>query len=552
MNTPPAAVERPIVLQFLPMATVPLAQQIMLRQYPDRRRLSINGDPSAVDAFASLPGEERSAVRVVSGPVRFGIDSLLAEPAQYVTMLREPADTAAALYYHVLGAPSHYLHRLVSEERQSLEDLIETRPEFDNPMVRRLNPEPEHRLRVGQISRGMLETAKMNLAERYIFGLAERFDESMLLFHRALGWTDLSYGPGLGAPAPRVSANLPAAMIDRIRRLNALDAELYAFAANIFQDRLAAACPNLGEDLAEFRQCHRPRPDAIMVEGKPLEFKPPPPLPPGRDVVWIASYPRSGNTWLRLLLQAYAIGPIQHLHELGRMTLELDWWMLRARAQGLDGNWVYHAGRQVQRRFRRTEGFPGDLFIKSHFVLRPDHPLLERSRCAVLVVRNPRDVLLSGVNYTELTTGQPVDDERAYARRFIAAGGDPGWARHGYGSWEEHAASWSGADGFPVLTIRYEDLKAEPSREFRRVLEFIGAPVDAARVDAAVAQCEFQKLRNLEVASRATSPIASMRNSERFFFYKGQAGQSLAHLGEEIEREFGDRFAPGMARLGYA
>jgi hypothetical protein len=345
---------------------------------------------------------------------------------------------------------------------------------------------------------------------------------------------------------------LPAETVDRVRRVNALDQELYDFALALFEERVAAACPDLERKLGEFREENRPRTDALMFEGRPIELRAPPALPPGRDVAWIASYPRSGNTWLRLLLHTYAIAPIQHLHELGRSSLELDWWLAQARPHGLPAEWIVHAGRQVQGRFSRTPGFPPDLLIKSHFTLGGSHPLLERTRAAVYLVRDPRDVLLSGLNFKELTTGEVIEDQREYARRFIDAGGDPGWIRHGYGSWDEHAASWLSAREFPVLVVRYEDLKADPARAFARVLEFLGAPVDPGRVQSAVMHCDFQRLRDMEVASRATSQIASMKRADRFFFHKGVTGQSLGHLGADLERRFMERFGPAMARFGYA
>ena len=291
--------------------------------------------------------------------------------------------------------------------------------------------------------------------------------------------------------------------------------------------------------------------DVIMVEDRPIELEPPPPIPPAQDLVWIASYPRSGNTWIRLLLHAYALGPARHLRELGRLSLELDWWLAHAKAHALPLEWVIHAGRQVQSRFGRAPGFPNDLFVKSHFVFDAGHPLAERSRVAIYLVRHPRDVLLSALNYTELISGRALEDDRAYSRQFIAAGGDPEWIRYGYGSWAEHAASWASAPGFPVLVVRYEDLKADAGGELGRVLEFLGAAVDADRVQAAVDHCDFQRLRNLEVASRASSDIASMRHPDRFFFHKGLTGQSLSHLGEELEHEFMERFGPVMSRFGY-
>ncbi|MEX2218538.1 MAG: sulfotransferase domain-containing protein [Phycisphaerales bacterium] len=541
----------PIVLQVIPMATLPLAQQVMRRNLAGLREFAFGGGPDAARAFAALPGAERGAVRLLSGYVPFGIDALLPRPARYLTMLRDPVETAIAVYYLVVASPSHYLHATAAGERWTLKDFAGAgRPEIDNPMVRWLNPRPEGRLPFGSVSEAMLESAKANLRERYIFGLAERLDESLLLMGRTMGWSDLTYA---AAPPAPLGAGADPEAVALLRGVNRLDVELYRYAAALFEERLAAAFPRLEDELEAYR-ASRAAPEGVLRLGNTevrLEAPPEEPGPPARDIVWIASYPRSGNTWVRFLLDAYFFGAAQHLNELGRLSLELDWWMEKAKRHGLPHRWIAHAGRTVQGRHARPPGFPDHLFIKTHFTRGEDHPLIERTRAAVYLVRDPRDVLLSGMNFAELSTGATAEP-REYALGFAERGGDASWLRSGYGSWQEHLESWTVSPGFPVLTVRYEDLKADPVGQFSRVLGFLGVPIDAARLEQTVARTSFDRLRSLEVASRATTEIPGMVRADRFFFHKGLTGQSLAHLGPEVEAAFDDRFGAGRARCGYA
>jgi hypothetical protein len=542
-----------VVLQAIPLATIPLALQVMLRNLAGRREFRFTGNADQLRGFLALPSEERASHTLLHGHVPFGIDAALPEPAVYLTMLRDPIETAVALYYLILASPSHYLHAEVAGKGWTLEDFATAgRPEIDNPMVRWLNPRGPARLPFGGVTGAMLGTAKANLRDRYIFGLAERFDESMLLLAATLGWPDVSY-TGLGAP-PRVRLAdvITPAAADQLRDINRLDIELHRFATELFEAHLAGAFPRLEESLAEFRERNRARPGTINVGGTEIELAAPPDSPGLRDIVWLASYPRSGNTWVRFLLDAYFFSPAQHLNDLSRLSMELDWWLGVAREHGLPASWIAHAGRAYQQRRPRPPGFPDHLFIKTHFPRGPAHPLVERTRAAVYLVRDPRDVLLSGLNFSELSTGQTVTDPRAYARHFAERGGDDAWLLTGYGPWEAHAQSWLEGADFPVLSVRYEDLKADPAPQFVRILEFLGVPVDAARVEQTVARTSFERLRSLEVASRATTEIAGMVRSDRFFFHKGLSGQSLAHLGEDVEREFLERFGPARARYGYA
>lgn len=544
-----------IILQVLPLATLQLAVQVMTRNMPGRRSFRFTGNPDVARKFEDMPAEERADHTLLVGHVPFGTDRLLGTEALYLTMLRDPVESAIAFYFMVLAAPGHYLHAMVAAGGWSLEDFVGAgRPEIDNPMVRWLNPPPPpgKRLAYGGVTEDMLETARRNLEERYLFGIAERFDESMLLMGLVLSWDDPRYA-GLGTPpGARLADSVSPATVERIREINRFDEALYREAVALFERRLAEHVPDLEAALAAYRERNRTRAGTIVVEGEEIELAAPPEAPgaPAREIVWLASYPRSGNTWLRFLLDAYFFAPALHLNDLGRLSMELDWWLLLAREHGLPDRWIVSAGRAYQKR-ARPEGFPDHLFVKTHFPAAEWHPLIERTRAAVHMVRDPRDVVLSGLNYSELNSGEIVGDPGEYAQRFVAQGGPDHWLDMGYGSWDVHTRSWAERADFPVLTVRYEDFKADTAGQFRRVLEFLGVPIDEGRLQVAVSRSGFERLRSLEVASRATTALPGMLRGDRFFFHKGQSGQSLAHLGEDLEVKLAGRFGEAMARHGY-
>lgn len=549
-----AAAHARIVLQALPLATAPLALQVMLGQLTGRtRKFSFSGDPAVEQQFSQLPVAEQAAHDLLYGHVHFGIDAPFPESTLYLTMLRDPIESAVAFYYLVLSSPAHYLHEILTSNNWDLRALATAqREELDNPMVRWLNPAPPRRIEVGCVSRDMLEAAKRNLEERYLFGLTERFDESLLLFRRTLGWSDVTYAHLGTPPESRHADSIDPKTLRLIRDSSGLDLELYEFASKLFDRRLAEVCPDLETQLADFRSQNNARRDSITVLGEVIEpVAPAADPPPAHDVTWLASYPRSGNTWLRFLLDSYAFPPAEHLNDLGRLSIELDWWVAEADKRSLPNSWIYGAIRKIQLAHHRAAHMPSDLFIKSHYLCAPGHPFIDRSKRAIYLLRNPLDVLLSGLNFAELTTPDKAMDESSYARSFIEQGGDKSWINVGYGSWEGHARSWLDQTDFPVLLVRYEDLKADPPAQFRRILQFLEIPIDEDRLAAAISNCSFQRLRNLEIASRATTKVESLRRPDRFFFHKGQTGQSLAHLGPEIQAQFAARFGPVMTRLGY-
>ena len=199
------------------------------------------------------------------------------------------------------------------------------------------------------------------------------------------------------------------------------------------------------------------------------------------DVIWLASYPKSGNTWLRFLLANLLFGRVAATGDLRKMIPDLHWGFDLGDFLGRD--WI---------------------LVKTHSLFGPELALSERTRKVIYIVRNPLDVLVSNLNYSRLLRydeAAAADETLAqkYADAFIAARGDPAWRETGYGSWVENVESWlSGGHGCPVLTVRYEDLLTDTRAEMNRICAFLDVGYDSARIDAAIRDSSFESMRRLE------------------------------------------------------
>lgn len=247
-------------------------------------------------------------------------------------------------------------------------------------------------------------------------------------------------------------------------------------------------------------------------------------------VVWIASYPKSGNTWVRFLLHHYFWGEPANSLELNKRIPDLH------RPAG------------------RIEATGDRLFVKTHFLLSEKLPYLPMSDRAVYIRRHPKDVLLSGLNYARLESPSPPDGA-AYARAFIERGGDPSWIGMGFGAWAEHVESWTATDRFPVHVTSYEALKADAAAELRAVLEFVGEPADEARLAEAVRLSDFARLREVERREKARGGESLFRGGRQslarnaMFMNRGATGQSLAGIDPALDAEFDAAFGADVARL---
>jgi Sulfotransferase domain len=252
-------------------------------------------------------------------------------------------------------------------------------------------------------------------------------------------------------------------------------------------------------------------------------------------ITWLASFPKSGNTWVRFLLYAYLFGDISTSGDINRRIPAI------------------HRDPKV------TPGGDKTLFVKTHFVLSDKHPQLGLTDRAVYILRHPKDILLSGLNYHRMTGAFPdkATDEH-YAKVFISRGSDPLWLGQGFGTWDEHATSWTTTERFPVHVTTYEKLKTDTGGELAKILAFVGQEPDDERVAAAVRASEFDKLRALEVREKTKGekdklfPGAVKRSkAPRFFMNKGKSGQSLEKIAPGLDAIFDKRFADAMTRHGY-
>jgi hypothetical protein len=173
----------------------------------------------------------------------FGMHAYLRQPSRYVTMLRHPVSRVVSHYEYVRRTPEHYAHHEVVDRDLTLEAYVASglSSEVNDGQVRLLcGRDSAEAVPHGEVSEDMLEAAAANLRTHVLaVGLTERFDESLLLFQRLLGWPDVRYTPENTAP-PGARPSITSAARAMIERYNALDLRLYEQARQILERALAA------------------------------------------------------------------------------------------------------------------------------------------------------------------------------------------------------------------------------------------------------------------------------------------------------------------------
>jgi hypothetical protein len=196
--------------------------------------------------------EARATVRAIIGHGAFADRHALPIDARFVTMLREPV--ARVVSHHAFAQRTPHLGVGAYSQGMSLREFVEsdvTRPRIHNLQTRLLGRvEPDE-----AITRAMLAAAKHNLEQHFaVVGLTERFDESILLMRRALGWKRWPFYERRNVtPRSAGSAPLSDDVLALIREHNALDIELYEWVARRFDDAVRVAGPRLQADLLAFQ-----------------------------------------------------------------------------------------------------------------------------------------------------------------------------------------------------------------------------------------------------------------------------------------------------------
>jgi len=269
-------------------------------------------------------------------------------------------------------------------------------------------------------------------------------------------------------------------------------------------------------------------------------------------IVWLASYPKSGNTWLRVFLHNYINRPDEpaSINKLTKLSAsECNAAFFHAYLPGPPAAYTTQDVQRVRPQVHRdlTKLHPDLVFIKTHNANRAVHgiPLCTPALTAgaIHIIRDPRDVAVSYAAYT----GLPLDETIAFMSQSGAA--NRGTAQQVFevlGSWSNHTESWTSAPKF--LHLRYEDMLNNPTHEFGRIIHYLGGGPDPARLAKAVAFSAFATLAQQESAHgyQAASPTASP------FFRQGRAGAWREVLSETQRAKIESDHGPMMKKFLYS
>lgn len=227
--------ENPLLIHLhIPKTAGVTLRQIVDRQYPPNAILTLQTpETEHWPELHALRIDQEQTVSLIRGHFSYGIHTLLQRPVRYFTLLRDPVERIISLYYYGLEGRSKWIHERIRQDNMTLADFAAGDfPQTNNHQTRLISGDPEG----GPES---LSRAMENLECHFdVVGVSERFDETLLLLRKLLGWKNVHYyRRNVTRNRPDRSA-VDNSVIRNIEQRNELDLQLYAFARSLLEGAL--------------------------------------------------------------------------------------------------------------------------------------------------------------------------------------------------------------------------------------------------------------------------------------------------------------------------
>ena len=277
-------------------------------------------------------------------------------------------------------------------------------------------------------------------------------------------------------------------------------------------------------------------------------------------IFWIASYPKSGNTWMRSFLSAY------YMTDNGEFDIKKLDAIQAYPQQAFFGNEVIPQGEiykyweSSQKKFIERKKIK---FLKTHNALVSVHGIDFTTPKFVLgiiyIIRDPRNLITSLKNHYQLEKYEEafefMKNERAIECRNI----NNSYGYYSYlTSWRNHHKTWNNVKGYKILTIRYEDMLKDPEKTFRDIVVFTNAVchfnkrVDEKKIIRSIETTSFENLKKFEEEGTFKENIFLEDKKIRpKFFYLGKKNNWEKILDESLKNKMNEYYKDDLIKFNY-
>ena len=277
-------------------------------------------------------------------------------------------------------------------------------------------------------------------------------------------------------------------------------------------------------------------------------------------IIWISSYPKSGNTYIRSFLAAYYYsnnGKFQ-FDDLLKMEQFPNLKYSKFKTKSMEEtskNWIYN-----QKSFFDKEKLN---FVKTHNTLVEykgnKFTTKNETLAAIYIVRDPRNLITSFVNHYSLTYEQAINFMTDENSSLIEKTADGDHSSFTYiNTWSNHYKSWKNNKEFKTLFIKYEDLENKKEETFLTIINFLNnvnnnsEKIDDKKFKNSIKSTNFVNLKNKEKNEGFYESVVSKKTGKKInFFNLGFNNRWEKILDRNTINKMNDIFKSDLEQLGY-
>ncbi|HEY9771491.1 MAG TPA: sulfotransferase family 2 domain-containing protein [Coleofasciculaceae cyanobacterium] len=268
------AMEKPVIIFLhIPKTAGTTLRYIIQYQFPPSAICELYGSsgPHAqrIDKLKNLSESQRKKIKIINTHLGFGLHNFLQQPYTYITFLREPVSRVISMYYYYQKTKNPEFLDL------SLKEFVQTYPGVQNGMTKNfagivLQSQLSDHNKSQKLccDRESLDIAQRNIHKYFKFiGLSERFDESLLLLQKILGWKIPFYDKSNISRKPK---DIDQDTLRLIENLNEFDLQLYEYAKAIFEELIERQEVSFNRELKEFQQANISSPNKLYYRANTI------------------------------------------------------------------------------------------------------------------------------------------------------------------------------------------------------------------------------------------------------------------------------------------
>ena len=281
-------------------------------------------------------------------------------------------------------------------------------------------------------------------------------------------------------------------------------------------------------------------------------------------IIWLSSYPKNGNTWLRSLISAYYYTDDGFF--LGDQQLKnISQFPIKKYLESFEYD-PGKAGDTVRLWLTAQEKINLDKkirFFKTHNALvklgNNDFTNRANSLGGIYIVRDPRNVLDSVSRHFQISHVKALEvmqDKKNFTYDFKKK---KDYSDYQFiSSWELNYQSWKNNNLLPIKFLKYEDLLSETFFVFKEIIEFVDKLTDnksgfsREKAKNAVKSTSFENLKKIEETKGFSESIISREEKKKIpFFHLGPKNNWQKNFDDEFIKKLNNIFGKNLEELNY-